>query len=89
LDVFGQGFDFWHTLLAFFVHLIPTFVVLLALVIAWRWEWTGVLLFIGLDIFYIFSLGIKLDWSASVLIAGPLFLAGVLFLANWIIKTRK
>jgi hypothetical protein len=76
-------------LLAVFMHLLPSFAVLIALGIAWRWEWAGAILFIGQGLFYIFRLGINLDWSASVLIAGPLFLAGLLFLANWILKTRQ
>jgi len=89
VDVFGEGYDFWHTVLALFMHLLPTFAVLLALAIAWRWEWIGAVLLIGLGVFYIFSKGIYLDWSASLIIAGPLFLAGLLFFANWRVKTRQ
>jgi hypothetical protein len=89
LDVFGEGYTFWQTVLALFMHLLPTFAVLIVLAIAWRWEWIGAVLLAGLGIFYIFSIGIKIHWSASLIIAGPLFLAGGLFLANWIIKTRQ
>jgi hypothetical protein len=76
-------------MLALFMHLLPTFAVLLALAIAWRWEWIGAILFVGLGVFYIFSVGIHLNWSASLVIAGPLFLAGLLFLVNWIVKARQ
>jgi len=41
LDVFGEGFGFWQTIIALVMHLIPTYVVVIALVIAWRWEWVG------------------------------------------------
>ena len=38
LDVFGEGYGFWGTLVALLMHLIPNFVVLAVLIIAWRWE---------------------------------------------------
>jgi len=38
MDVFGEGLGFWRTLFALFMHLIPTFVVLLILALAWRWN---------------------------------------------------
>lgn len=39
LDVFGEGHTFWETLWALGMHLVPTFLVLVALALAWRWEW--------------------------------------------------
>ena len=42
LDVFGAGYGFWETIWALFVHLIPTWLILAALAISWRWEcWAG------------------------------------------------
>ena len=38
LDVFGEGLSFWQTLLALTMHLIPSFILIAALVLAWRWE---------------------------------------------------
>jgi APA family basic amino acid/polyamine antiporter len=35
MDVFGEGLGFWRTLFALFMHLIPVFVVLLILALAW------------------------------------------------------
>ena len=45
LDVFGEGYGFWETIVAFLIHLIPTGLILIALAIAWRWEWIGAILF--------------------------------------------
>ena len=89
LDVFGEGYDFWHTVQALFMHLLPTFAVLLALAVAWRWESIGAILFIGLGIYYIISFGGRFDWPVYLVIAGPLFLAGLLFLVNWKVKARQ
>ena len=36
LDVFGEGYGFWGTLLALFMHLIPVYVLLIGLALAWR-----------------------------------------------------
>lgn len=38
LDVFGEGQGFWRTLVDLMMHFIPSFVMLAALVVAWRRE---------------------------------------------------
>jgi hypothetical protein len=93
LDVFGAGYSFWQTLLALFMHLIPTFVILIVLAVSWRREWVGGILFIAFGIYYIVAAWGKFVLSVYFLISGPLFLIGILFLINWFykaeIKTRK
>ena len=88
LDVFGEGYDFLTLLQALAMHLLPTAVVLVALAIAWRWERVGGILFIALGAYYILSLGRNLAWTASLIVAGPLLLAGLLFLVDWKIGAR-
>lgn len=83
LDVFGEGYGLWEAMLGFLIHLIPTGLVLVALAIAWRWEWLGGVLFIALGAWYIVMTWERANWSAYLLISGPLFLVGVLFLVNW------
>ena len=87
LDVFGEGYTFWETLVALAMHLIPTAVILFALAVAWRWEWFGGLLFIALGAIYIliFPEG---DWIAYLIISGPLFLVAILFLVDWWFRAR-
>ena len=38
LDSFAPGLTIWQQLGAFLMHLIPSFVLLVFLVIAWKWE---------------------------------------------------
>jgi hypothetical protein len=84
LDVFGQGYGFWETLWALLMHLLPTILLLVALAIAWRWAWLGGVLFLALGAGYLLLAGSRVDWSADLfIIAGPLFLVGLLFLASW------
>ena len=84
LDVFTEGYGFWDTLVALFMHLIPTFLVLVALGLAWRWEWVGALLFSALGIAYLVMAWGKFEWFTVLTIAGPMFLVAALFLAGWL-----
>lgn len=88
LDVFGEGIGFWQTLLALLIHLVPVYVVVIVLAIAWHREWIGAILFIGLALFYLFQVWGKEHWSALLLISGPLALIGILFLLNWKYKAQ-
>ncbi|MGD0500332.1 MAG: hypothetical protein ABSC23_18070 [Bryobacteraceae bacterium] len=90
LDVFGEGYGFWKTLLALAMHLIPSFVLIAALIVAWRWEWVGAALYAAAATFYVVTLwprpnpppAIKLGWCLTI--AGPAFLIAALFLAGWL-----
>lgn len=83
LDVFSESYGFGETILALLIHLVPTFIVVISLVIAWRWEWVGAILFIAVALFFLVSSG-----GESWVISGPLFLVGVLFLFNWIYRAQ-
>jgi hypothetical protein len=89
LDVFMEGYSFWETIWAFFMHLIPTAIFLLALAIAWRWEWIGGVLFILLGILYIVLFWEPDGWEVYLIISGPLFLLGTLFLLDGFIKREN
>jgi len=88
LDVFGEGYGFWETIVAFLIHLVPTALVLIALAIAWRWGWIGAILFLALGGWYIIMAWGKFEWTTYLLIAGPLFLIGALFLVNWVYRAE-
>ena len=80
LDVFNEGLSVGNTILAFLIHLIPAVIVLVVLVVAWRWEWVGGVLFVAAGILYLTRM-----WRypfAVAGISGPLFLVGALFLLN-------
>lgn len=83
LDVFEMQLGFWQTALALLMHLIPTGLILLGLIIVWRREWIGAVLFPLLAALHLWSMWGRLDWSAYALIEGPLVLLGILFWLNW------
>lgn len=96
LDVFGNGYSFWETVLGLFMHNIPVFILTILLIIAWKHEWVGAIAFILGGLFYITQLIITasmntFEWyylSWSLTIAGPAFAVGILFWINWRMKKK-
>jgi len=94
LDVFEENLGFWQTALAFVIHLIPVFALGGVLILAWRWEWIGAVLYGAAGVLYIMSVvprsgpmpQVRLLWI--LMIAGPAFIIAGLFLANWL-KRRE
>ncbi len=82
LDVFSEGYGVWDMLLALLIHLIPSALLVLILVVSWRWEWVGAVLYGGLGVFYLVTTLNHPDWILGI--SGPLFLMAVLFLLNWL-----
>ena len=87
LDVFNEGYGFGETIFALLMHLVPVYIVVIILILAWRREWIGAILFIALALFYLVMSWERVHWSAYWGISGPLVLLGVLFMFNW--KYRK
>jgi hypothetical protein len=83
LDVFDGNHGLWNTILALLMHLIPTGIILVMLAISWRWEWVGGTVFTALGVLYLVWFWGRFPWSVYLVIAGPLFLVGALFLLNW------
>ncbi len=53
LDVFSEHRGFRDTALALTMHLVPVFVVLAILLLAWRWEWVGALFYAFAGLLYV------------------------------------
>lgn len=87
LDSFQNGFAL-GTLIGFFIHLIPSFVIIIFLMIAWKWELIGGLLFTILGILYIYMAWGEFSFAVYSLMSGPLFLIGLLFLFNGFLKGK-
>lgn len=89
LDAFSDELSFWQQIVAFLIHLIPTFILIILLILAWKKEWIGGILFmiigIGLSPWLfshnyqmnhsvIMSLGIIMAITLPFAIVGALFL---------------
>ena len=88
LDVFGEGYSVGETILALLIHLIPVYIVLAVLAVAWRWEWIGAVLFSALGVLYIAMAWGRFPLSVYFAISGPAFLLAGLFLANWVYRAE-
>ena len=83
-----MGLGFWETALGLFMHNIPALILTAVLIISWRYEIVGAIAFIAAGLLYIFLLLLmasELEWGIlipALIISGPAFLIGILFLKN-------
>lgn len=82
LDVFDAGYSFLELLVALFMHLIPVSILTVILLIAWRWEKIGGIIFIVLGLLFTLFFQTYSHLLSFFVISCPVFLIGVLFLMN-------
>jgi len=80
LDIFSEGYSGWDLVAGLVMHLLPTLVAVAFIVIAWKWEKIGGLLFIILGIVFIFIGGFEL--MAILLFTFPSIIIGSMFLLH-------
>ena len=97
LDTFGHGGGFWKEISDFIIHLIPSFILLVFLLIAWKWELIGGIIFtiIGLvmtPIIYSHNFAMNQDVVMSLIIIAsitlPFIVVGVLFIISHYMKKK-
>lgn len=79
LDIFTTQAPPLQLILGFLMHNIPALIVLLATLIAWKWERLGGLLFLVIAVAAYFFL-FRGEWPYGVIFSAILALIGVLFL---------
>ena len=80
LDIFGQGYNFWQMIIGLFMHLIPSFILILVLLVAWKKEILGGWIYIALGLIFIAVARGNIIYSLPILL--PIILIGILFLAS-------
>ena len=92
LDVFSSELSFWETVVGLFMHNIPALVLLVVLLISWKYEIVGGIAFILAGLLYIVALMRNpFEWymiSWAIQISGVAFFIGILFLINWFKKKK-
>ncbi|MFH1134386.1 MAG: hypothetical protein V1735_07925 [Nanoarchaeota archaeon] len=91
LDVFGNGYTFWQTVLGLIMHNIPAFILLAVLIISWKREIVGGIVFTLAGLLYCLLTVIRAQstlplymvilWALPI--AFPALLIGILFLVGW------
>jgi len=91
LDAFEPGVSFWKQILAFLIHLVPSFILTALLVVAWKWELAGGVLFAVIGVLFtpfIYTHNYQMNhsfWmsiSIVLLITFPFIVVGALFIAS-------
>jgi hypothetical protein len=88
LDTFGGNESFGAKMLGFFIHNIPDLILIVILIIAWKWEVEGGVLFIiasiiGFIYFHSFS-----GNPGSLIVIGPFLIVGILFILHSVLYGR-
>lgn len=96
LDVFEMNMGFWGTILGLFMHNIPALILLLILLISWKYEIVGGIgfilggaLYIALVLKNVISNGFEwyyLGWIMQI--SGIPFFIGIMFLIGWFQKRK-
>jgi len=91
LDAFQPGLTVWQQIGAFLLHLIPSFILTILLIIAWKWEYIGGIIFViiglGLSpVVFIHNYNMNHTvWLSLVIISSitlPFAVVGLLFIVN-------
>jgi len=98
LDSFTPGLTIWQQLGAFFIHLIPSFILLVLLIVAWKWEFIGGIIFIviglGLSPFiymrnYNMNHSVGMSLGIILMITFPFVVVGILFIISHFLKKKN
>ena len=98
LDAFAPGLTLWEQIRDFLIHLIPSYILFAALLIAWKWEKAGgiILMTIGLGFSpFIFLMNWhrtgSIWWGIGIvlMINLPFILVGVLFVISNYLKKKS
>lgn len=84
-DVFEEGGNIWQMLGGFVMHSLPSIVLTIVLVLAWRREWIGALVFAAAALFFLrFLIPNPLEQFGIILLfSAPLAVIALLFWMNW------
>jgi len=97
-DAFAPGLTIWQQLGGFFIHLIPSFILLAFLIIAWKWELIGGIIFMVISLVlspFVFMLNYHRNHSVGVslgiilIITFPFIVVGILFIVSHYLKKKN
>lgn len=96
-DAYNPDYSFWQLVQAYFMHLIPSFILLLLLIVAWKWELIGGIFFASVGIIFspfLFMFNYRMNhsvWislSVILMITVPFAVIGLLFMLSYYKKKQ-
>ncbi len=91
LDAFDPGLSIGKQILGFIMHQIPVFILLALLIVAWKWEYIGGLIFILLGVIlsvlvfiwnYRMNHSIPMSLLVILMVTIPFVVVGILFIVS-------
>lgn len=98
MDAFNPQLTLWQQISGFLIHLLPSYILIAILWVAWKWELTGgiILTVFGLvttplvwNINYSMNHSVSTTLGVIFLITFPFILIGLLFIASHYAKKRQ
>ncbi|MDP2722005.1 MAG: hypothetical protein Q8O72_04545 [Bacteroidales bacterium] len=98
LDAFDPELSLWQQLAAFLIHLIPSFVLGIILLVAWKWEYIGGFIFtvLGLGLSpWVYMMNYQMNHSIGMslgivlMITFPFIVVGILFVLSHFLKKKN
>ena len=99
LDAFDGNASVWQKIGGFIIHLIPSYILIALLIVAWKWELIGGIIFMLIGLGFAPSIYIinhnRNHFSVSqslidvLMINGPIIIVGILFLISYYTKKRN
>jgi hypothetical protein len=87
LDIFDMNLGLWGTIVGLFMHLLPSITLTIALVLAWKYEWVGAILFALVGVWFL-SISTPGDVMFYIVFIGVPLLIAALFLLGWIYRGK-
>jgi len=98
LDAFEPGKPFGEQILAFIIHLVPSFILIAMLVVAWKWELIGGVIIMATGIGFTPFIFINnfnhnhsfwMSLSIILVITVPFILTGALFIISHFVRRKE
>ncbi len=83
LDVFREGYKFPEILIALFMHLLPGFILLIMIIIAWKKELIGAVCFFALAVLFTFFFKTYQQLAGLLTISLPLLVIALGFFFSY------
>jgi hypothetical protein len=97
LDAFNPDYTPWQQVQALFIHLIPTWVLIVLLVVAWKWELAGGIVLMALALGftpfvylhnYAMNHSVWISLSVILVINFPFLVTGALFVLSHFLRMK-
>ena len=88
LDEFSDPNGFWLNLAGFLIHLVPSFALIICLILAWKKPLIGGIIFIFLSVVFTFAFDTYEDVVTLLIISFPLLLVGILYLVDFHLRKK-